>query len=484
MNTPIRRVFSVVLVMFLALMVAGTVIQYGQAASLNSDSRNVRALYREVGRDRGPIVVAGEAVAVSRPVEDAFGSLRTYPQGELMAHVTGYYSVVHGLTGLERTENALLNGTSGSLLLERIQALFTGRQPAGGSAELTIDPEAQRAGLEAFGNQRGGAVAIDPSTGAILALISLPTFDPNLLASHDTRAVTTAFSDLTSDPHEPLQNRAIAGDLYPPGSTFKLVTTAALLETGDYTPRTLVEAPDTYQLPGSTAQLGNPGGATCGSGTTVTLEFALQESCNTPFAMLAVELGDDALRRQAEAFGFGQDLEIPLTATPSVFPADPDPAQTAMSAIGQFDVRATPLQMAMVSAAIGNGGSLMQPYLVETTRGPDLAVLSQTQPRTLSQAISGASAAQLRDMMVNVVQNGTGTRAQIPGVQVAGKTGTAQTSAGNPPHAWFTAFAPATNPQVAVAVVVEDGGNLGGAATGSAVAAPIARAIMEAVLDR
>jgi peptidoglycan glycosyltransferase len=483
-NAPIRRVFGVVLVMFLVLMIAATAIQYAQAPTLNADSRNVRTLYREIGRDRGPIIVGGEPVAVSTPVDDVFGALRTYPAGAVMAPVTGYFSVVHGLTGMERAENDILNGTSSSLLLERVQALFTGRQPQGGSVELTIDPAAQEAGLAAFGNQTGAAVAIDPSTGAILALISTPSYDPNVLASHDTRAVAEAFAALSSDPSRPLDNRAIAGRLYPPGSTFKLVTTAALLESGNYTSQSQVPAPDRYQLPNSSAQLGNPGGARCGSGDTVTLEFALEISCNTPFAMLAVELGDEALREQAEAFGFGRELEIPLLTTPSIFPADPDPAQTAMSAIGQFDVRATPLQMAMISAAVANGGELMRPHLVARTRGPDLEVLSETEPQVFSDAMSSGSAAQLRDLMVNVVENGTGRPARIAGVQVAGKTGTAQTSPGQPPHAWFTAFAPAGDPQVAVAVVVESGGDLAGEATGSRVAAPIARAIIQAVLDR
>lgn len=483
MNNPIRRVFGVVLLMFLVLMVAATSIQYAQAPALNADGRNVRTLYREIGRDRGPIVMAGEPVAVSVPVDDAYGALRTYPMGELMAPVTGYFSVVHGLTGLERAENAVLNGTSSSLLMERVQALFTGEQPQGGSVELTIDPAAQAAGLQAFGDQSGGAVAIDPRTGAILALISTPSFDPNRLASHDISAVTQAVNELQADPARPLDNRAIAGRLYPPGSTFKLITAAALLESGRYDPDSQVPAPTTYQLPGSSAELGNPGGAPCGSGDTVTLEYALEVSCNTPFAMLAVELGDDALREQAEAFGFGRELEIPLRTTPSIFPAEPDRAQTAMSAIGQFDVRATPLQMAMVSAAIANGGELMEPHLVARTRGPDLEVLRETEPDVLSRPMSTENAAQLRDMMVNVVANGTGRPARISGVDVAGKTGTAQTSPGQPPHAWFTAFAPADDPQVAVAVVVESGGDLAGEATGSRVAAPIARAIIQAVLQ-
>jgi peptidoglycan glycosyltransferase len=399
-----------------------------------------------------------------------------------MAPVTGYFSLVHGITGMEDAENDVLNGTSSSLLLERIQALFTGRQPQGGSVELTIDPAAQQAARDAFGSQVGAAVALDPRTGAVLALFSTPSFDPNVLASHDTAAVSADYAALQADPAKPLDNRAIAGTLYPPGSTFKLVTTAALLATGEYDAQTQVPAPDSYQLPNSTARLGNPGGERCGNGQTVTLEFALQISCNTPFAILGVQLGDDALREQAEAFGWGRELDIPLTVTPSIFPEDPDAAQTAMSAIGQFDVRATPLQMAMVSAAVANRGVLMRPYLTATTRGPDLEVLSEAEPSVFSTPMTEGNAAELRDMMINVVENGTGFRAQIPGVQVAGKTGTAQTSPGRPPHAWFTAFAPANDPQVAVGVVVEYGGQLGDDATGSRVAAPIAKAIMEAVL--
>jgi peptidoglycan glycosyltransferase len=481
-NAPIRRVFVVVMVMSLALMVAATTIQYGQAGSLNDDSRNVRSLYREYGRDRGPIIVAGEPVATSVPSDDAFQWLRTYPQGSLMAPVTGYFSLVNGITGMEDAENDVLNGTSSSLLLERIQALFTGRQPQGGSVELTIDGAAQQAARDAFGSQVGAAVALDPRTGAVLALFSTPSFDPNVLAAHDTRAVADSYAALEADPGRPLENRAIAGSLYPPGSTFKVVTTAALLATGEFDSQTQVPAPDSYQLPNSTARLGNPGGERCGNGQTVTLEFALQISCNTPFAILGVQIGDDALREQAEAFGWGRELDIPLTVTPSVFPEDPDAAQTAMSAIGQFDVRAHPLQLAMVSAGVANRGVLMRPYLTATTRGPDLQVLGEAEPSVFSTPMTEGNAAELRDMMVNVVENGTGFRAQIPGVQVAGKTGTAQTAPGQPPHAWFTAFAPANDPEVAVAVVVEYGGQLGDDATGSRVAAPIAKAIMEAVL--
>lgn len=235
-------------------------------------------------------------------------------------------------------------------------------------------------------------------------------------------------------------------------------------------------------LPNSSSTIGNFGGASCGAGGTVTLREALRISCNTAFAQLGLDLGDDALREQAERFGFGSALSIPLRVEPSRFPEDPDAPQTALAAIGQHDVRATPMGMAMVSAAIANGGEQRQPFLVRTVRDPDLEVVDETSPQTLRTSVSPSTADALTDMMVGVVESGTGTAAQIPGVLVAGKTGTAQTTADAAPHAWFTGFAPADAPQVAVAVVVENGGSAGNEATGGRIAAPIARAVIEAVL--
>ncbi|MFV0251995.1 MAG: peptidoglycan D,D-transpeptidase FtsI family protein [Beutenbergiaceae bacterium] len=483
MNSPLRRLSAVVLVMFLLLMGNATWIQYGQAGALNDDPRNVRTIYREYGTDRGPIVVAGEPIVYSEPVDDAFGFQRYYTDGALYAPVTGYFSVVFASTGIENESNDVLNGSDSSLLFSRIQQLFTGGSQQGGTVELTINPAAQQAAWDALGNQRGAAVAIDPKTGAILAMVSKPSFDPTLLAGHDTGVVNDNWNTLLADENDPLTNRAIAGDLYPPGSTFKLIDLAMILESGQYTPDSEVPAPTQYTPPGTTSSIQNPGGAVCGNGTTATLTEALRVSCNTPFASLAVEFGDAALAEQAQAFGFGQDLSIPLRTTPSIFPSDLNDPQTAQSAIGQFDVRATPLQMAMVSAAIANDGVLMTPYLVATERGPNLTPTGGTNPSVFSRPISPATAQMMTDMMVNVVDNGTGSPAQLPGIDVAGKTGTAQSGIeGVAPTAWFTAFAPADDPQIAVAVVVEEGGDLGNEATGSAVAAPIATAIIEAVL--
>lgn len=482
MNTPIRRIGFVVMIMFLALMAQTTWVQYGKAGELNADSRNTRTVYHEYGRDRGPIVVEGQPIAHSERVKGPFKFQRVYEEPELYAPVTGFFSVVFQATGMESATNDVLNGSDDSLLWSRIRTLITGGEQRGGTVELTLDPEAQRAAKEALGDQRGAAVAIVPQTGEILALVSTPTFDPNLLASHDTRQVNLDYEELQGREDRPMMNRAIAGDQYPPGSTFKLIDLAMILESGDYDADTVVEAPTLLDLPGTDRKIQNPGGAACGNDEKATLAHALTVSCNTPFANLAMEFGTDALREQAEAFGFGRDLSIPLRTTPSRFGDPQDDAQLAMSAIGQFDVRTTPLQMAMVSAAVANDGVLMTPYLVATQRGSDLRVTYSATPEEFSRPISPSTAATMTTMMTNVVDEGTGWPAQIPGVKVAGKTGTAQTGTEDAQHAWFTSFAPADDPQVAVAVVVENGGSLGSEATGAKVAAPIAKAIMEAVI--
>lgn len=483
MNTPIRKIGFLVMIMFLALMAQTTWVQYGQAGDLNADSRNTRTVYHEYGRDRGPIVVDGQPVAYSEKAKGPFKFQRVYEEGELYAPVTGFFSVVFQATGIENANNDVLNGSDDSLLWSRIRTLVTGGEQRGGSVELTIDPDVQKAAMNALGDQRGAAVAMDPKTGAILAMVSTPSFDPNILASHDTGQVNSDYAELANRDDRPLINRAIGGDQYAPGSTFKLIDLAMILESGDYEPDSVVDAPTLLDLPNTDRKIQNPGGATCGSDGKATLEHALTVSCNTPFASLAMEFGADALQEQAEKFGFGQDLSIPLRTVPSRFGAPEDDAQLAMTSIGQFDVRTTPLQMAMVSAAIANDGVLMTPYLVETQRGSDLRVTYSASPKEFSTPISSDTASTMTSMMTSVVDKGTGTPAQISGVKVAGKTGTAQTGTDADQHAWFTSFAPADDPQVAVAVLVENGGSLGSEATGAKVAAPIARAMMEAAIE-
>ncbi|HLT83226.1 MAG TPA: penicillin-binding transpeptidase domain-containing protein [Phototrophicaceae bacterium] len=483
MNTPVRRLATVVALMFLALMVAATSIQYFQAPSLNADGRNVRTIYREFGQDRGPIIVAGEAIASSTPVDSNYRYQRSYPQPELYAHTTGYFAAaLSSMTGMELAANDVLGGSADSLVVQRLQDLVTGRQPQGGSVELTLDPVAQQAAWDALGDQRGAIVALDTRTGAILAMVSKPSFDPNLLATHDGAAASDAYDALLADPTDPLVNRAVAGDLYAPGSSFKVVVAAAAIEQDNLEADSPVPSPAQLQLPLSTRVVSNPGGIQCTGNDTAPLRYTMEQSCNTTFAQLGMDLGEDVLREQAEAFGFGQPLQVPLRVTPSRFPEGMDAAQTAMSSIGQYDVRVTPLQMAMVSQAIANGGRQMQPYLVATERNADLEVVATTEPTELRRSVSPRTSEVLTELMTSVVANGTGRAAQLPGIAVAGKTGTAQSGTDAPPHAWFTSFAPADDPRVAVAVVVENGGIEGDVASGGTTAAPIAREVLAALL--
>lgn len=485
MNNPIRRLSVVVALLFGSLLLSTSYISFAQANALRDKPGNRRTLLENYARERGPILVAGSPVARSVASDDELRYQRTYADGDLYAPLTGYYSFVFGAgSGVERTNDTLLSGSSDQLFYRRMVDLVTGREPQGASVELTVDPAAQRAADEALGGQKGAVVALDPTTGAILALVSHPTYDPNLLAGHDLAAVQRSYAALNEDPDDPLVDRAIAGDLYPPGSTFKLVTAAAALSAGDVTETTELPGPARLDLPLTDATLPNDFSGSCGPGDKVTLLRALQISCNTAFGSLGLTLGGDAIREQAAKFGFGERLTVPMRVTPSTVPAGMNPPQSAQAAIGQFDVRVTPLQMAMVSAGIANDGAVMTPYAVKTVRSPDLSVIEQASPQELSRAVSPEVAASLTRMMQAVVTDGTGKRAQISGVSVAGKSGTAQQGNDQPPHAWFTAFAPADDPQVAVAVVVEDGGTAGSEAAGGRVAAPIAKAVMEAVLRR
>ncbi|MDO5741231.1 MAG: penicillin-binding transpeptidase domain-containing protein [Ornithinimicrobium sp.] len=485
MNTPIRRLAIVVLAMFTALLMATTWIQFVQAQDLRELPGNRRTLIDSYSRERGAILVDGTAIARSEATDDELEWVRRYDQANRYAHITGYYSFTYGAgLGLERARNAVLAGTDDSLFYQRLSDVVTGQQPQGASLELTIDPSVQAAAAEALGDRRGAAVALDPKTGAILAMVSHPSFDPNAISSHQLVAVDEAYAALIADPDKPLVNRALAGDLYPPGSTFKLVVAAAALESGKYTAESELEGPRTYTLPGTQTDLPNFGGAACDPLDKPTLAESVQVSCNTSFAWLAGELGPDAIREQADKFGFGQALQVPMSVTPSSYPDELNDAQVALTGIGQYDVRVTPLQVAMISAAIANDGVVMSPYLVDTVRNRDLEVIEKTNQRALSRAVSSRHAATLRDMMVSVVERGSGTAAQIPGMAVAGKTGTAEFGTEGAAHAWFTAFAPADDPQIAVAVIVESATDNWAGATGGTVAAPIARAMLEAGVQR
>lgn len=487
MNKPIRTMSIVCMALFAALLVNSTYLQYLQASELNSRNDNKRVRDAEFSRERGAILVDGNPVAQSRPVDDQFEYQRAYPQGTKFAHLTGFYSYIYGRTAVELTQNEILSGSDPRLFVNRVVDLIGNTQPKGGSVSLTVNPRAQEAaheGLRRLGNNvEGAVVALDPSSGGILAMVSSPTYNPNRLASHNLSAVQKSWDQLTGNPSEPLLNRAVQ-ELYPPGSTFKLVTAAAALSSGQYEPQSTVPGGTTLDLPQTTTDLVNSGGSDCG-GQKITLTQAVKVSCNVSFGFLGMTLGADTLREQAQKFGFGEKYLDDLNGqVASRFPEDPDDPQTALSAIGQFDVAATPLQMALVTAGIANGGTVMKPYLVDEVRSPDLDVLDKTEPEALSTAVSSGVARDLTQMMVETVDSGTATPAQIPGIKVAGKTGTAQSSEERPPYAWFVSFAPADNPQVAVAVLVEDAGVARDEISGSGLAAPIAKSVMQAVIGQ
>jgi peptidoglycan glycosyltransferase len=483
-NRELKRISALVIAMFVALFVSSSIIQVFQADALEKDPRNTRALEDLYKIQRGQILLSdGTAIVTSKKSGDEYQFQRTYAQGPLYSAVTGYYPVNGEPTGIEGALNDRLAGTSSNQAFDRLQNIVTGQDPKGDSVELTIQPKVQKAAWDALGDRRGAVVALDPKTGAVLALVSKPSFDPGLIAKHDSSALK-AYNRLLKQSPSPLVDRAIAGNLNPPGSTFKLVVSSAALESGRYTESSQFDSPNSLVLPGTSTTIQNSQGEVCGTGPKATLKLALSLSCNIPFAELGDQLGEKAIGDQAAKYGFGRPLSIPLTVTPSQYPRGMDKAQLAQSAFGQWEDRATPMQMAMVSAAIGNGGVLMKPNLVKRILSPTLSTVEQMTPQQFSQPVSAKTASAVTDMMVSSVREGAATNATIGGVDVAGKTGTAQNGANDPYTLWFTGFAPAKDPQVAVAVVVENGGGLGQNGYGNLVAAPIAKRVMEAVLNK
>ncbi len=490
MNRPIRRVTIFVGVLLLAVIVNLNWVQVIRADSLKDNTANRRTILDQYKRQRGSIVLQGSGTPVADSVltKDALMYLRRYVAGPEYAAVTGFNSLFYGNTGIEAAEDSVLSGTDDRLFVQRLTNLLTGRDTRGGNVLLTINKQAQAAAWQALAGRKGAVVALDPSTGAILAAVSSPSYDPNALSSHDASSIQSAYNKFNNDPANPLENRAF--DItFPPGSVFKLVVAAAALKHGR-TPSTRIPAVNALTLPGTSTKLRNFGGEQCGDGRTDTLDHALTISCNTAFAQLGMDLGTEAIKQQAALFGIDDsDFDMPLRVAGSSTGPIVDQAALAQSSIGQRDVRITPLEAAMISAAIANHGTLMKPYLVSEEQAPNLAVLSHTDPQELSQALSSGQADQLSQMMVDVVNKGTGTAAQISGIQVAGKTGTAdngpQRSDGsylNAPHAWFSGFAPADNPKIAVAVVLENGGVNGNETTGGLAAAPVAQAVIKAYL--
>jgi peptidoglycan glycosyltransferase len=476
-NAPLRRVAISVLVLFTLLIINVNIIQVVRSDELRSDAGNTRVLSEEYNRERGSIVVGGNAIAESVPTDDQLTYLRQYPQGGLYAAVTGYYSLIYSKTGLENAENDVLAGNDPRLFGRRLSDLFTGRDPSGGDVVLTLDPAVQEAAMAGLEGVTGAVVALDPSTGAVLGMASTPSYDPTLLSSHDPAAIREYWDELESAERDPRLNRAIS-DNYPPGSLFKVIVAAAALEDGR-TPETVVPAPDVLTLPQTSTPLRNFGNSSCSASQEQRLIDALTISCNTAFAQLGIDLGEDAVRDMAEAFGLdGERYEIPLTVAASGVGDIESAAALGQTSIGQRDVRMTPLQAALVAATVANGGRQMKPYLVDQVLAPDLAVIHETEPEEWRSPISEEIADQLSEMMISVVDRGSGRAARISGVKVAGKTGTAQVSVDVADHTWFMGFAPADDPQIAVAVFVANGGGTGGERS-----APIARDVIAAYLE-
>ncbi|WP_433197133.1 peptidoglycan D,D-transpeptidase FtsI family protein [Nocardia sp. CA-107356] len=485
MNTPLRRVAVAVMLMIVALLINATYVQVIKADDYRNDPRNSRVLLDEYARQRGQISAGGTVLASSVATDDRYKYLRTYPTDpQAYAPVSGFYSMQYGSTGLERAEDTVLNGSDNALFGRRLIDMISGRDPRGGNVLTTLDPMMQQVAYEQLTAKgyTGSVVAIEPSTGKILTMVSTPSYDPNLLSGHDGAQGTKSWEELSADQRQPMLNRAVS-QTYPPGSTFKVVVTAAALANGTATPDDQFTAAPNITLPGTTTTLENYNGSTCGSGPTATLTEAFRRSCNTAFVELGLKVGASNLKDEAAAFGIGAHRGIPIPVAESTVGTIPDTAALAQSSIGQRDVALTPLDNAVIAATVANGGVRMEPYLVDQLQGPDLSELSKNKPVSVGQAVSAQVASTLTNLMIASEDNTVGhgqTRYQI-----ASKTGTAEHGSNprnTPPHAWYIAFAPAQTPKIAIAVIVENGGDRALAATGGSVAAPIARAVLDAGL--
>jgi peptidoglycan glycosyltransferase len=489
MNKPIRAVAIFCLVLFLALALNATYLQYYHANALNNHLANGRVATATFSRDRGAILAGGQAVADSIESRDQYKFQRVYRKPFMYAPITGWYTFGNQ-TGMERSQNSFLSGEDDRLFVNRLVDLVNGNATKGGNVVLTINPAAQKAafdGLRGLGpGVQGAVVAIEPATGRVLAMVSLPTYDPNKLADHNFKAASAYAAKLSRMKSDPLLNRAVQTTL-PPGSTFKVVTASAAMQTGRYTSTSLVPGGPSYRLPQSTSVVHNEI-PNCGT-TKIPFTQAMEWSCNTSFAPIAVDVGASGMHKTAEGFGWNQLYlqDLPGQAV-SQYPAGLDEAQTALTGFGQGSVTASPLQMAMAAAGIGNRGVVMRPYLTDELQSPSQEPLVPGHPEQLHQAISATSANEVAKLMVSTVQSGTAKPAAIPGVVVAGKTGTAQSGLQNPdgtevpPYAWFVGFAPVPSPKVAVAVMIQHVDKPTNEIAGGTLGGPIAKAVMEAVL--
>jgi peptidoglycan glycosyltransferase len=482
-NRPTRRLGIAILIGFAALALMSTWVQVLAADTYRLDPRNARFNLAQSGKERGIIVsVDGVVLARSDPDPATTGAfVRVYPEGASFAHVVGYSSLLFGEQAIERAYSPDLRSRR-DLTISDLLSVVLGQDLRPLNLQLTIEAGLQRTAFQALGGQPGAIVAIRPGTGEILAMVSMPAYDPNLLLG---TGAAEQWQALLDDPSRPLSDRATR-ELYPPGSTFKTVVAAAAIENGIAFPETELADPAEFPLPGSTATITNAGGGPCNNGISTTLLQAFVRSCNTTFARLAIDVGAERLGEIAQLLGFNTEIRFPWEPAESTFlTADlaRDPAALGQSGIGERDVRATPLQMALVSAAIANQGQVMAPYLVGRIFDAEGTEVEVTEPNPLNQALAPDTSALMTQMMERVVTEGTGRLAAVPGVRVAGKTGTA-TGVDGRPHAWFIGFAPIDQPTIAVAVFVEAGGDAGETASGGAVAAPIAAEVLDYWLTR
>ncbi|MFE9052196.1 peptidoglycan D,D-transpeptidase FtsI family protein [Streptomyces rubiginosohelvolus] len=482
MNKPLRRIAIFCGILVLSLLIRDNWLQYVRADELNSHKYNRRVEIERYAHERGDIIVDGKAITGSAETEDSdFTYKRVWKNGPLWAPVTGYSSQAFDSSQLENLEDGILTGNDDQLFFDRTLSMFTGEKKRGGNIVTTLNGDAQKAAFKGLGEKKGAVVALDPKSGAILALASTPSYDPSVFAGNSMKDSDNR-QKLLKDKDKPMLNRALR-ETYPPGSTFKVVTAAAALENGLYDDiDAKTESPLPWTLPQSTTELKNEGSIPCKDAS---LREALRWSCNTVFGKMSDDLGNRKMIEQTDKFGFNKEVFTPVRADASIYPEDNKP-QNAMAGIGQASNRTTPLQMAMVASAIANDGKLMQPYMVAERQAPNLDPVYTAEPEELSRALSGENAQKVQQMMETVVKDGTGTNAQIPGVTVGGKTGTAQHGLNNSekPYAWFISYAKTDNGSpVAVAVVVEDGDANRDDISGGGLAAPIARDVMKAVID-
>ncbi|MFI8910856.1 peptidoglycan D,D-transpeptidase FtsI family protein [Streptomyces sp. NPDC053513] len=482
MNKPLRRVAIFCGLLVLALLLRDNWIQFVRADELNAHPKNTRVRIERYANPRGNIIVDGKPITGS---VDSGGNYykykRTYVNGPMWAPVTGYASQVYDANQIEKIEDGILTGNDDRLFFDRTLAMFTGEKKKGGDVVTTLSSAAQKAAFEGLGDKTGAVVAIEPKTGKILALASTPSYDPSTIAGSDDEKAWVALNEAKS---KPMQNRALR-EIYPPGSVFKVVTAAAALESGKVTDiNAPTDTPEGWKIPLSTKPMVNHARG-CANAS---LKHALDISCNSVFAKLGDDVGVEKMTEMAEKFGFNAEQFTPVRSSASVFDKKADRGGNALSSIGQFNTATTPLQMAMVTAAIANDGKLMKPYMIDQLRAPNLDIIKQTDPEEMSRPVSPETAQKLQQMMESVVANGTGGNADLnmDGVRVGGKTGTAQHGEKNAkrPYAWFISYAKtAEGSPVAVAVVVEDSaGTDREDITGGGLAAPIAKAVMKAVI--